>query len=97
VPILFPFKVLEYVIKPASLCLRLFGNILAAFTIMELIYFAVKSFVGLVVPAFLPAFFSVYFDLFDGLLQAYIFSFLTCLYIGEAIEEEEDEEHEKTH
>lgn len=89
IPILAPFKVLEYFIKPLSLCLRLFGNILAAFTIMELIYFAAKSLVSFFVPAVIPAFFSLYFDLFDGLLQAYIFSFLTSLYIGEAVEEEE--------
>jgi F-type H+-transporting ATPase subunit a len=88
VPFLFPFKILEYFIKPLSLCLRLFGNILAAFTIMELIYFASKSFIMFIVPAVIPSMFSVYFDLFDGLLQAYIFSFLTSLYIGEAIEEE---------
>jgi len=40
--------------------------------------------------AFLPfvgAPFSVYFDLFDGVLQAYIFIYLTAIYIGEAIEE----------
>jgi F-type H+-transporting ATPase subunit a len=32
--------------------------------------------------------FSAYFDFFDGNLQAYIFVFLTCLYIGEAVETE---------
>lgn len=90
VPILFPFKMLEYIIKPLSLCLRLFGNILAAFTIMELIYFAAKNFITFLAPALVPSMFSIYFDLFDGLLQAYIFSFLTSLYIGEAIEEEHE-------
>ncbi|MDD6657851.1 MAG: F0F1 ATP synthase subunit A, partial [Lachnospiraceae bacterium] len=29
---------------------------------------------------------SLYFDLFDGLLQAYVFVFLTSMYISEAIE-----------
>lgn len=91
IPWLFPFKVLEFFIKPLSLCLRLFGNILAAFTIMELIYLTVKMLISYILPAFVPAFFSLYFDIFDGLLQAYIFSFLTALYIGEAIEEEEHE------
>jgi F-type H+-transporting ATPase subunit a len=45
---------------------------------MELIYMAM--------PAFLPAAFSIYFDLFDGILQAYVFMFLTSLYIAEAVE-----------
>lgn len=76
--IMFPFKILEYIIKPLSLCLRLFGNILAAFIIMHLVYATM--------PALVPAALSIYFDLFDGLLQAYIFVFLTSLYVGEAVE-----------
>ncbi|MBR1862408.1 MAG: F0F1 ATP synthase subunit A [Lachnospiraceae bacterium] len=73
-----PINILELVIKPLSLCMRLFGNVLGAFIIMELI----KS----VVPVALPAVFSLYFDLFDGILQAYVFVFLTSLYIKEAVE-----------
>lgn len=78
IPVIAPFKVLDYFIRPLSLCLRLFGNILGAFVIMELIYFAI--------PVIVPAGLSIYFDIFDGALQAYIFVFLTSLYIGEAIE-----------
>jgi F-type H+-transporting ATPase subunit a len=58
--------------------MRLFGNVLGAFVIMELL--------KMVVPVVIPAVFSLYFDLFDGLLQAYVFVFLTSLYISEAIE-----------
>jgi F-type H+-transporting ATPase subunit a len=78
IPIILPFKILDYFIRPLSLCFRLFGNVLGAFIIMELVYVAM----GLAVPAVL----SIYFDLFDGILQAYIFVFLTSLYIAEAIE-----------
>jgi len=77
---MFPFKILEYFTKPLSLCLRLFGNIVAAFLIMELIFHYLAP---------IAAPFSAYFDFFDGLLQAYIFTFLTCLYIGEAVQDEE--------
>ena len=73
-----PINILELAIKPLSLCMRLFGNVLGAFIIMELL----KS----VVPVVVPAVFSLYFDLFDGILQAYVFVFLTSLYIKEAIE-----------
>jgi F-type H+-transporting ATPase subunit a len=79
VKMMFPFKLMEYVTKPLSLCLRLFGNIVAAFIIMELVF----HFAGL-----FAAPLSAYFDIFDGILQAYIFVFLTCLYIGEAVESE---------
>ena len=40
----------------------------------------------MVVPAVLPAVFSCYFDIFDGLIQAYVFVFLTGLFIKEATE-----------
>jgi len=79
IPAMFPFKLMEYVTKPLSLCLRLFGNVVAAFLIMELIYYYFA-------PVAAP--FSAYFDLFDSILQAYIFVFLTCLYLGEAVETE---------
>lgn len=78
-----PFNILDLVTRPLSLCMRLFGNVLGAFVIMELI--------EMVVPVVVPAVLSVYFDLFDGLLQAYVFVFLTSLYIKEAIEDEEEE------
>lgn len=79
--IITPINIMEVFTKPLSLCMRLFGNVLAAFTIMEL----VKIYVPVVVPTIL----GLYFDLFDGLLQAYIFVFLTALYIKEATEEDE--------
>lgn len=83
VPLIAPFKILEYGIQPLSLCLRLFGNMLAGFMIMELVYYAVKQFLP---TAWAPGILSIYFDLFDGGLQAYVFVFLTSLYISEAIE-----------
>ena len=39
-----------------------------------------------IIPVALPVPFSLYFDIFDGLLQAYVFVFLTSLYIKEAVE-----------
>ncbi len=78
VAIMTPFNILDLVTRPLSLCMRLFGNVLGAFVIMELL--------KLVVPVILPSVFSCYFDLFDGLLQAYVFVFLTSLYIAEEIE-----------
>lgn len=77
-PIITPINVLEVFIRPLSLCMRLFGNVLGAFVIMEMI--------KIVVPAFVPAALSLYFDLFDGLIQAYVFVFLTSLYVADATE-----------
>ena len=78
IAIVTPINILEVFIKPLSLCMRLFGNVLGAFVIMELL--------KLLVPVALPVPFSFYFDVFDGLIQAYVFVFLTSMYIKEAIE-----------
>ena len=80
-PVMTPMNILEIAIRPTSLCMRLFGNVLGAFVIMELI--------KLVVPVFVPAVFSLYFDLFDGLIQTYVFVFLTSLFMKETMGGEE--------
>ncbi len=77
-PLPFPFSLMEYAIKPMSLCLRLFGNILGAYIIMLL--------VEAVMPVIVPPVLGLYFDLFDGLIQAVVFAFLSTIYIAEAIE-----------
>ena len=78
VAIITPINIMEVVIRPLSLCMRLFGNVLGAFVIMELI----KQ----LIPIGVPLVFSFYFDIFDGLIQAYVFVFLTSLFVKEAIE-----------
>ncbi|MCR5586405.1 MAG: F0F1 ATP synthase subunit A [Lachnospiraceae bacterium] len=80
--IVFPINVMEIGIKPLSLCLRLFGNILGAFIIMKM--------VELLIPIVVPVVFSLYFDIFDGFLQAYVFTFLSSMYIKEAVEMAEE-------
>lgn len=79
VAVITPINILEVFIRPLSLCMRLFGNVLGAFVIMELI----KQ----LIPVGVPLVFSFYFDIFDGLIQAYVFVFLTSLFIKEAIED----------
>lgn len=76
-PLMIPMNLMELVIRPTSLCFRLFGNVLGAFIIMELI----KS----ITECILPLVFSLYFDVFDGIIQAYVFVFLTSIYIGEGM------------
>jgi F-type H+-transporting ATPase subunit a len=77
-PMMIPFNLLEYLIRPLSLCLRLFGNVLGAFIIMRLI--------EAVAPIAIPPILSLYFDILDGLIQALVFTFLTSLFVAEAIE-----------
>lgn len=78
-PILLPINILEIFIRPLSLCMRLFGNVLGAFVVMELI--------KMCVPVAIPMVASLYFDFFDGAIQAYVFVFLTSLFMKEKMEE----------
>lgn len=80
-PLLAPINLMEVLVRPLALCMRLFGNILGAFIIMEML--------KMVVPVVVPAIFGIYFDLFDGLIQTIVFVFLTTLFTGEGIKEEE--------
>ena len=73
-----PFKLLDFVIKPTSLALRLFGNIFGSFVFME--------FLSICIPIIVPGIVGLWFDLADGLLQAVVFSYLTMSYIGEIVE-----------
>lgn len=76
-----PMNILELFIRPLSLCMRLFGNILGAYIVMELIHH--------VAPAVIPLAAGAYFDIFDALLQAYVFCFLTSLFIQESIADDD--------
>lgn len=78
VSFILPINILEIFIRPVSLCMRLFGNVLGSFVVMELL--------KLVAPLLVPVPFSLYFDVFDGLIQAYVFVFLTALFIKEQLE-----------
>ncbi|MCR4558298.1 MAG: F0F1 ATP synthase subunit A [Saccharofermentans sp.] len=92
IAIMIPFKLLDYVVKPLSLSLRLFGNVFAAYIFME--------FLSISVPLILPGVAGLWFDIIDGIIQAVVFSYLTMSYIGENVEtvneyNEHPEEHEK--
>ncbi|MCC8111257.1 MAG: F0F1 ATP synthase subunit A [Ruminococcus sp.] len=76
-----PINILELGIRPLSLCMRLFGNVLGAFVVMKLI----ENVCGVILPMVL----SMYFDVFDGIIQAYVFVFLTSLFVAEGLEREE--------
>lgn len=79
-PIMLPFNILDYGTRTLSLSLRLFGNMLAGYIIIQMLYQG-----SMLVKPIIPLA-SIFFDLFDAGLQAFIFVFLSSLYISEAIE-----------
>ena len=77
-PWLLPLNIIEELIKPVTLALRLFGNIFAGGIMLSLI--------GLI-PIYLlwaPNVVWKLFDMFIGGIQAFIFALLTVLYFGMA-------------
>jgi F-type H+-transporting ATPase subunit a len=104
VPWMFPLEVLQDLLKPVTLALRLFGNIFAGGIMIALI-----GGMASLAPGHIPVggFFTVVLDivwkLFDtmflGGLQAFIFALLTVLYFGMAGahdgEHDEHDEHDR--
>ncbi|MEG1256477.1 F0F1 ATP synthase subunit A [Clostridium sp.] len=80
VAILLPINIMERVMLPISLSLRLFGNIFAATIIMELLYEALTG-LNFIAAIGLPIPFHLYFDIFDGTIQMVIFVMLTMINI----------------
>lgn len=71
-----PINIMERVMLPVSLALRLFGNMLAATILVDLVYEALGHFaIGI------PIIVHGYFDLFDGTIQMLVFSMLTMIQI----------------
>ena len=91
VTILAPINLVEEIAKPISLSLRLFGNIFAGGIMVTLIA---------LFPAWImwaPNAIWKAFDLFVGLIQAFIFSLLTILYFGQAMDMGHDDDHAENH
>lgn len=78
---LFPLMLLEDLVKPVSLTLRLYGNVYGEHTVTQ-------SFFELV-PIGLPVIMQA-LGVLMGLIQALVFSLLAAIYIKEAMPEEEE-------
>lgn len=90
-PVFLPLNLIEEIVKPFTLALRLFGNMLAGLVMVAIL--------TLIFPAFLfwlPAAAWDLFELFIGALQALIFALLTILYFGFAAGPDEDAERAET-
>lgn len=88
-PLLVPIEVLSYCVRPISLSVRLFCNMMAGHTMMKVFAgFIVTLFSYWAVPAIAPLAVTVALTGFEfavAFLQAYIFTVLTCIYLHDAI------------
>ena len=100
-PYLLPLNILEELVKPITLALRLFGNIFAGGIMIALIAGLVSLApasipVGGVLAGLLNVVWKLFDTIFLGGLQAFIFALLTVLYFGMA-GATHDDEHEEQH
>lgn len=90
--LLAPINIISEVATPVSLGFRLFGNMAAGMIISAMVYYGLGTVASLFVPNDIPIFsvgipavLSLYFDLFSGFIQAFVFTMLTMVYVGNEI------------
>ncbi|PJJ48637.1 F0F1 ATP synthase subunit A [Hymenobacter chitinivorans] len=95
-PIMIPVELIGVVVKPFSLMVRLFANITAGHIVIlsfiSLIFIFKSIFISPVTLAF--GLFINVLELLVAILQAYIFTLLTAMYIGGAVEEHHDADYQ---
>jgi len=83
--ILVPIEIISYFIRPISLSVRLFANMMAGHTMLKVFAGFVVSLgaFGIFPLAFMVALTGL--EVIVAILQAYIFSILTCIYLNDAV------------
>jgi len=84
--LLVPIEIISYFVRPFSLSIRLFANMLAGHTMLKVFggFVVMLGVLGGWAPlAFIVAFTGL--ELLIAFLQAYVFAILTCLYLNDAI------------
>jgi F-type H+-transporting ATPase subunit a len=87
-PIIFVIELFSFLIRPVTLSVRLFANMVAGHVLLKVVAGFIIS-LGVIL-GILPFLFSVVmtgFELFVAVLQAYIFSILVCAYLGDVVKE----------
>ena len=88
-PLLIPIEIISYLVRPVSLSVRLFANMMAGHTML-------KVFAGFVVTlgitgGWAPLLFMVAFtglEILIAFLQAFVFAVLSCIYLNDALHPE---------
>lgn len=84
-PLVVAIEVVSWLARPFSLSIRLAANMAAGHTLMKVIagFIIPLGIFGVAPLAFLV--FMTGFEIFVAILQAYVFTLLACLYLGEAL------------
>ena len=84
-PLVIPIEIIAYLIRPITLSIRLFANMMAGHIVLKLFggFTVAMGLLGIA-----PFFFVVTLTAFEFLiatLQAYVFTVLTCIYLKDAL------------
>lgn len=95
-----PMNLISEIVLPITLALRCFGNIFGGMIVIELWMLLMEflSFKICPVPflrclTVMPL--NCFFDIFEPLIQAYIFTMLTAIHIGEGVEHQSEETRQR--
>lgn len=85
-PLLVPIEILSYLVRPFSLSVRLFANMMAGHTMLKVFagFVVAMGFVG----GWAPLLFMVAFtglEILIAFLQAFVFAVLSCIYLNDAL------------
>ena len=85
-PLIVPIEMISLLSKPLSLTIRLAANMTVGHIILKIIagFVIVLGLLGGEIP-FLFAGILIAFEIFIGILQAYIYTILSCIYLGDAL------------
>lgn len=86
-PVLIVIEVFSYLIRPISLSVRLFANMLAGHTLLNILstftFNVFKNYALIVILPVLFVFFIMTLEISIAFVQAYIFSILLCIYLND--------------
>ncbi|MGP0565087.1 MULTISPECIES: F0F1 ATP synthase subunit A [unclassified Nitrospina] len=86
IPFMIPIEVISMLARPVSLSVRLFANMTAGHTVLAVLFALTLTAPGWV--SWMPFGFTVVINVLEvaiAFIQAYIFTVLTCVYIGDVI------------
>jgi len=92
-PVIFVLEVLSYLVRPVTLSVRLFANMMAGHMVLKVFAYFVLGLMtsgslGLIALGFVPLLMNVALialEIFVACLQALIFTILTCVYLRDAL------------
>lgn len=85
-PLIVPIEIISLLSKPLSLTIRLAANMTVGHIILKVIAGFIIT-ISLIL-GWLPVLFTgvlIVFEIFIGILQAYVYTILSCIYLGDAL------------